>query len=214
MIVCGNRRGRHLEVNSRKLTEIELEHVHWWSLERRLPVEGVEQYFRTDKERRKRFIKARWPNGPACIKCGSADLGIVDTRTVFQCKSCRYQFSPTAGSILHRSKVDLAVWFHAAEMIIREGDAGFSEYSRRCRVPSQTLADRLGVDYVAAHRLRKILLADMGRGGAGVMSAVVCIRPSEIPAGIRLDSEAHFVWLLAERSPSSIEEDIPRKRMR
>ncbi|TNF12472.1 MAG: IS1595 family transposase [Rhodobacteraceae bacterium] len=197
-----------MEVNSRKLTEIELDHVHWWSLERRLPVEGVERYFRTDKDRRERFIKVRWPGGPACIKCGSDDLGMVEKRAVFQCKQCRHQFSSTAGSILHRSRVDLAIWFRAAEMIIREVDVGFSEYSRRYRIPSQTLADRLGVDYVAAHRMRKILLADMGRGGAGLMSEVICIVPTEIPAGIVPGSLAHFDWLFAERSPPSTDEDI------
>ncbi|OOY26336.1 hypothetical protein BMI90_18370 [Thioclava sp. L04-15] len=202
-----------MEVNSRELTEIELENVHWWSLERRLPVEGVERYFRTDKDRRERFIKVRWPDGPVCIKCGSGNLGIVETRAVFQCKECRHQFSPTAGSILHRSRVDLAGWFRAAEMIIREGDAGFSEYSRRYRVSSQTLADRLGIEYVAAHRLRKILLADMGRGGAGLMSEVICIVTSETPAGIVPDSLAHFDWLFAERSPPSFDEDILRTLM-
>lgn len=201
-------------MNSRKLTEIELEHVHWWSLERRLPIEGVARYFRTDRLRRERFIKVRWRGGPACIKCGSGDLGIVKTRAVLQCKECRHQFSPTAGSILHRSRVDLAIWFRAAEMIVREGDAGFSEYSRRYRVSSQTLADRLGIEYVAAHRLRKILLADMGRGGAGLMSEVICIRPSEMPAGIRSDSEAHFDWLLSERSASSSDGGLLRNPMR
>lgn len=110
---------------------------------------------------------------------------MIETRGVFQCRRCRHQFSPTAGSILHRSRVDLARWFRAAEMIIREGDCGYSVYSHRYRIPSRELAERLGIEYVAAHRLRKILLADMGPGGAGLMNEVVCVGTSEISTGVR-----------------------------
>lgn len=191
-----------MELSSRELSEGDLECVHWWSLERRLPSEGVGHYFRTDAARRERFVKVRWPDGPVCIKCGSDDLGMVETRAVFQCKQCRHQFSPTAGSILHRSKVDLAGWFRAAEMIIGGEYVGYPVTAQRYRAASRNLANQLGIEYVAAHRLRKILLADMERGGAGLMSEVVCIRPSEIPAGIRPDSQAHFDWLYAERFPS------------
>lgn len=53
--------GLRLELSSGNLTDHNLQYVHWRSLERRLPIEGVDQYFRTDKVRRRRLIKVRWP---------------------------------------------------------------------------------------------------------------------------------------------------------
>ena len=35
----------------------------------------------------------RWPNGVACTRCGSMSISRIQKQKVFECNSCRYQFS-------------------------------------------------------------------------------------------------------------------------
>ena len=36
---------------------------------------------------------------------------------MLQCRTCRYQASPTAGTVMHRSRMPLKLWFHAAYLV-------------------------------------------------------------------------------------------------
>ena len=38
-------------------------------------------------------------------------------RKPFECKSCRYQVSVTAGTVMHRSHMPLTTWFWAAYLV-------------------------------------------------------------------------------------------------
>lgn len=61
----------------------------------------------------------RWPKGfecPACTHRGNP-IQIQTRPRVFQCRHCRYQVSLTAGTVMHRSKQSLAVWFWGAYLI-------------------------------------------------------------------------------------------------
>ena len=66
------------------------------------------------------MIRARWPDGPRCPRCGGADL--VERRTAgggrrrrWRCRGCRYDFGVTSGTRLHGSKAPLAAWVACAE---------------------------------------------------------------------------------------------------
>lgn len=103
---------------------------------------------------------------------------------------------------MHRSRVELPVWFAAAERIIHYQDMG----SAPGMVPTHDLATEMGVAYVAARRLRKIIIEDLGRDGSGLLQAAICIEqvilPNHIPPGI----ERHLGWLIDSyysRDPSS-----------
>jgi transposase-like protein len=59
----------------------------------------------------------RWPNGPICPRCGKDKVCSVSDRHTYDCNACRYQFSVTAGTILHDSHLPLWKWFLAVYLM-------------------------------------------------------------------------------------------------
>jgi len=60
-----------------------------------------------------RLRKLRWPDGFVCPRCGGRGSVAIQTRRLEQCRSCRYQASITAGTIFHRTRKPLRLWFLA-----------------------------------------------------------------------------------------------------
>jgi predicted RNA-binding Zn-ribbon protein involved in translation (DUF1610 family) len=77
--------------------------------------------FRDEKACRKRLKRWRWPGGFKCPKCGRRDHYVHRQRKLFQCKNCGYQASLTAGTLFHRSKIELRKWFLLIYLMIRLG---------------------------------------------------------------------------------------------
>ena len=73
--------------------------------------------FTTDDECRRYLVDCRWPEGYQCPRCGHAQAYELSTRGLLQCKSCRHQVSVTAGTVLHRTRVPLQLWFSAAYLV-------------------------------------------------------------------------------------------------
>src|SRR5271169_2877289 len=79
--------------------------------------------FNTDDKCLDYLEAMRWPSGVCCIKCGSLSVSRITRETksknrrtrVYQCleKECGHQFSPTAGTIFHKSHLPLEKWFMA-----------------------------------------------------------------------------------------------------
>lgn len=67
----------------------------------------------------------RWPEGPRCPRCDSNKLSRIQARGQFDCDSCRYQFSVTAGTIFHDSHLPLRKWF-VAIYLMTESRKGMS----------------------------------------------------------------------------------------
>ena len=129
--------------------------------------------------------RARWPDGFRCPRCGHRRSSQLVKRRLDQCCRCRYQASVTAGTVLHRTRVPLRVWFLAIFCLARhkrgvsalqfQKDAGLGSYQTAWRLlhklraamaqedPRQLLG-RIEVDetYVGATRQRGI------RGGREV----------------------------------------------
>jgi len=57
--------------------------------------------------------KLRWPNGFVCPRCGARESVTIRTRRLEQCRACRHQASLTAGTLLHRTRKPLRLWFVA-----------------------------------------------------------------------------------------------------
>ena len=92
----------------------------------------------------------RWPKGFVCPICGHRDAWIIHRQDrqdidLYECKQCRRQTSVTAGTVFHRSKVPLPVWFLAIYLVAidKRGDTAL------------TLARELGVAYHTASLLRR-----------------------------------------------------------
>src|SRR3989442_15608773 len=64
------------------------------------------------EEKCREFLEAlRWPDGPQCPKCDEKSVSLIATRNLYECNSCRYQFSVRAGTVLQDSKLPLWKWF-------------------------------------------------------------------------------------------------------
>ena len=59
----------------------------------------------------------RWPHGPVCPRCNSQRYGFLKSRSVWQCKDCRKQYTAKLGTIFEDSPIPLDKWFCALWMI-------------------------------------------------------------------------------------------------
>jgi len=80
-------------------------------------VELIEKY-RDEDECRTFLEELRWPDGIECPRCHHKGISKVKKREQFDCNSCRYQFSVTAGTIFHDSHLPLWKWFLTIYMMI------------------------------------------------------------------------------------------------
>ena len=90
----------------------------------------------------------RWPEGVGCPRCDSREIGRIPARKKFYCRSCRYHFSVTAGTVFHNSHLPVWKWFLTVSVML-DSEAG---------VPSNQLVQLLGGSYKTAwfaqHRVR------------------------------------------------------------
>ena len=92
----------------------------------------------------------RWPEGVRCLKCNNDGISRFQARGktgkirhLYQCVSCRYQFSVTTGTIFHDSHIPLRKWF-LAMALLGESKEGIS---------TNQLGRKLGVQYKSACHL-------------------------------------------------------------
>ena len=88
--------------------------------------------------------RMRWPNGVECPRCGSKQATRLSTRRKWLCK-CRYQFSVTAGTVFHRTHIDLPRWMMAVWLICHSLKG----------ISSKQLQRELGVTYKTAWYMAK-----------------------------------------------------------
>jgi transposase-like protein len=67
--------------------------------------------YRTEKDCLRALEQLRWSKGFVCPKCGHDSGYRLTQRRVIQCAACRCQTSITAGTIFHKTKLSLKVWF-------------------------------------------------------------------------------------------------------
>jgi transposase-like protein len=109
------------------------------------------EQFGTDGKCRKALEQLRWRKGPTCPRCDSKATKIAN-RFQYDCDSCHYQFSVTAGTIFHDSHLSLWKWFVATALLC-ESKKGMSA----CQIQRT-----IGVSYKTAwylcHRIRAAML--------------------------------------------------------
>jgi hypothetical protein len=138
----------------------------------------VSREFATEEQCVEYLEKMRWPEGVTCLKCGhdriskfttnettrkrfSKKLGRevevkVPARHLYNClnKACKFQFSPTTGTVFHDSHLPLAKWFEAIALM-GEAKKGISamQVQRHLKIGSYRTAWHLN------HRIRKAMQA-------------------------------------------------------
>ena len=110
-------------------------------------VDLIERYHNEDACRAD-LAALRWPTEVACVRCGSLEIRNSYTRNQYDCGSCGYQFSVTAGTMLHDSHLPLQKWIIATYLMV-EAKKGVS---------ANQLKRTLNVSYKTAwylcHRIR------------------------------------------------------------
>ncbi len=85
------------------------------------------QYF-ADPQRCLDFVVAlRWPTGPICPRCHSQEHRFIKTRSLWECKGCRKQYSVKVGTIFEDSPIKLDKWLCAIWLIVNAKN-GISSY--------------------------------------------------------------------------------------
>lgn len=126
-------------------------------------------HFQNDEKARQYLEAIRWPNGPVCPHCGSAEEGHYALKGkshrpgLMKCKDCGQQFSVTVGTVFERSKIGLSKWLQAAYLMA----------SSKKGMSAHQLHRTLGVTYKTAwfmaHRIRLAMATEptglLGSGG-------------------------------------------------
>lgn len=110
-----------------------------------------------DADKARAFLEStRWPDGPVCPHCGVQDdatamQGKKHRPGLYQCNSCRQQFSVTVGTLFERSKIPLHKWLYASWLLC----------SSKKGISGHQLHRMLGVTYKTAwfmgHRIREAM---------------------------------------------------------
>ncbi len=113
-------------------------------------VELVER-FRSEDECRAYLEELRWPEGTVCPRCGGTSVSRIKERPQYDCNSCRYQFSVTAGTIFHDTHLSLWKWFATVYLIV-ESKKGIS-----AKQVERTLGTTYRTAWHLNHRIRAAL---------------------------------------------------------
>ena len=118
--------------------------------------------FNTEERCIKHLERIRWPRGLRCIRCESDQVMTFlakgktgKERHLYECVSCRYQYSVTAGTIFHDSHITLVKWFLAIYLICsaKKGVAA-TQLKRELALGSYKTA------WYMAHRIRLAMQED------------------------------------------------------
>ena len=108
--------------------------------------------FGSEEKCRETLEALRWPNGPACLRCGSMKAYRLQTRDLLECQSCGYQFSVIVGTMFEDTHLPLRKWFVATYLMV-EARKGLS---------SNQLKRTISVTYKTAwyltHRIRAAMV--------------------------------------------------------
>jgi transposase-like protein len=107
--------------------------------------------FDTDAECRQALEELRWPEGVACLRCGSKSISRITTRKQYDCNTCRHRFSVTTGTIFNDSHLALPKWFIAV-FLMCEAKKGISANQLR-----RTLGVAQKTAWYLNHRIRKAM---------------------------------------------------------
>src|SRR6202166_287380 len=121
----------------------------------------TEDRFHNEEAARAWFETARWPHGPVCPNCKSANHYATKKIGRYRCanKECRKDFTVMTGTVMERSHVKLNEWA-AAFHLAASSKKGFSAHQ---------LHRELGCEYNTAWFLHHRVMEAMRRGGLDLL---------------------------------------------
>jgi len=108
--------------------------------------------FGTEEACQRHLFCIRWPRGYHCPRCNHDQAYFHRSRHLYQCKSCGYQSSLTAGTIFHKTRTPLRKWFWMIFLMSRQ-KSGISMLSlqRMLEIKNYRTA------WVMGHKIRKAM---------------------------------------------------------
>jgi len=99
------------------------------------------------------LAQCRWPDGFICPGCGGDRAWTLAGRRTRECASCGLQTSTTAGTILHRTRTSLRLWFMATYFLVTDKRGLSALYlHHRIGVPRYETA------WMMLHKLRRAMV--------------------------------------------------------
>jgi len=118
------------------------------------------------------LFERRWPEGFICPACGGGRAVLLKSRAhTYECLDCGRQTSITAGTLMHRSKLPLTVWFWAAHLMATHSNG----------MSALQFASQLGITYKTAWLLTQKLRRSMVDPDRDPLEGVVEVDQAEIP---------------------------------
>jgi transposase-like protein len=120
-----------------------------------------------DADKAREYLEAlRWPNGPVCPHCGSAEghyklEGKAHRAGLYKCSDCREQFTVTVGTLFADSKVPLHKWLQACYLMA----------SSKKGISSKQLERMLGVSYKTAWFMSRRIREAMTNENDGLLGS-------------------------------------------
>jgi transposase-like protein len=112
-----------------------------------------QERFATDEACLEYLAASRWPDGFRCPGCGSRQAWVLERRHLWECASCHTQTSVTAGTVMHRTRTPLRLWFWAAYLVATHHPG----------ISAKQLSRQLGLRYETAwlilQKLRRAMVA-------------------------------------------------------
>src|SRR4030066_312156 len=119
--------------------------------------------FHSDDSCRQALVELRWPDGVTCPRCEGKSIRNSYTRDQYDCASCGYQFSVTAGTIFHDSHLPLKKWFVATYLMV-ESKKGISANQMK-----RTLSVSYRTAWYLCHRIRAAMTTEIGKQLKGIV---------------------------------------------
>jgi predicted RNA-binding Zn-ribbon protein involved in translation (DUF1610 family) len=118
------------------------------------------------------LVERRWPEGFVCPACGNGRAASLKSRAhTYECLGCGRQTSITAGTVMHRSKLPLTVWFWAAHLMATHSNG----------MSALQFEAQLGITYKTAWLLAQKLRRSMIDPQREPLEGVVEVDQAEIP---------------------------------
>ena len=119
--------------------------------------------FHSEDACREILEKLRWPDGVECPRCGNKSVRNSYTREQYDCASCGYQFSVTAGTIFQDTHLPLPKWFVAIYLMV-ESKKGISANQMK-----RTLSVSYKTAWYLCHRIRAAMMSEVDKQLDGVV---------------------------------------------
>ena len=117
-------------------------------------IRDFQRQFASEDACQKYLAACRWPDGFVCLRCGHRHAYIIMKQQCWQCVACRHQVSPTSGTVLHNTKISLALWFWAAYLMTTDKRGISALYLQR-----QLGLRRYETAWMMLHKLRRAMVS-------------------------------------------------------